>query len=54
MESSAIESDKKEQSSIIENCIQEGVSGIILSPIDKYELATPVSHAMEKKYSLDI
>ena len=33
-----IESDKKEQISIIEDCIKEGVSGIILSPIDKYEL----------------
>jgi ribose transport system substrate-binding protein len=44
-----IESDKKEQISIIEDCIQEGVSGIILSPIDKYELVTPVSHALEKK-----
>ena len=44
-----IESDKKEQISIVENCIQEGVSGIILSPIDKYELAASVGHAGEKK-----
>jgi len=44
-----IESDKKEQISIIEDCIKEGVSGIILSPIDKYELVAPVSHALEKK-----
>jgi ribose transport system substrate-binding protein len=42
------ESDK-EQIAIIDQCIKEGVSGIILSPISYDALSKPVSKAMKKK-----
>ncbi len=43
------ESDKEQQISIVEQCIADNVSGIILSPIHQDALAASVSKAMKKK-----
>jgi ribose transport system substrate-binding protein len=43
------ENDKAVQVSIVEEVIKDGVSGIVLSPLDDYELAAPVANAMKKK-----
>ena len=43
------ESDQEEQIAIVEQCITEGVSGIVLSPISYTALVEPVSKAMKKK-----
>ena len=43
------ESDKEQQISIVEQCIADGVSGIVLSPISYDALSEPVSKAMKKK-----
>jgi ribose transport system substrate-binding protein len=43
------ESDHKKQIAIVEQCIAEGVSGIVLSPISDDALGEPVSKAMKKK-----
>jgi ribose transport system substrate-binding protein len=43
------ESDKEQQISIVEQCIADNVSGIILSPIHQDALAGSVSKAMKKK-----
>ena len=43
------ENDKVQQISIMEQCIKEGVSGIILSPVDNNALLESVSKAMKKK-----
>jgi ribose transport system substrate-binding protein len=43
------ESDKEQQISIVEQCIADNVSGIILSPIHQDALAGSVSKAMNKK-----
>ena len=43
------ESDKEQQIAIIEQCITDGVSGIVLSPINYDALSKPVSKAMKKK-----
>jgi ribose transport system substrate-binding protein len=43
------ESDYKEQIAIVEQCIAEGVSGIVLSPISDVALGAPVSKAMKNK-----
>jgi len=37
------------QISVVEQCIAEGVSGIILAPIEKDSLAVPAAKAMKKK-----
>jgi ribose transport system substrate-binding protein len=42
------ESDQKQQIAIVEQCIAEGVSGIVLSPINYDALSEPVSKAMKK------
>jgi ribose transport system substrate-binding protein len=43
------ESDKEQQIAIVEQCIAEGVSGIVLSPISYEGLSESVSKAMKKK-----
>jgi len=43
------EDDIAQQISIIEQCVNEGVSGIILSPINSDALSKPVYKAMKKK-----
>ena len=43
------ESDQQQQIAIVEQCIAEGVSGIVLSPISYTALIEPVSKAMKKK-----
>jgi ribose transport system substrate-binding protein len=43
------ESDQEQQIAIVEQCITEGVSGIVLSPISFTALVEPVSKAMKKK-----
>jgi ABC-type sugar transport system, periplasmic component len=43
------ENDKEQQISIVEECIKEGVSGIVLSPVDDNALVESVSKAMKKK-----
>ena len=43
------ENDKAQQISIVEQCIADGVSGIVLSPISYDALSEPVSKAMKKK-----
>ena len=43
------ESDQQQQIGIVEQCIAEGVSGIVLSPISYTALIEPVSKAMKKK-----
>ena len=43
------ESDQEQQIAIVEQCIAEGVSGIVLSPISYTALIEPVSKAMKKK-----
>jgi ABC-type sugar transport system, periplasmic component len=43
------ESDQEQQIAIVEQCIAEGVSGIVLSPISYDALSEPVSKAMKKK-----
>jgi ribose transport system substrate-binding protein len=43
------ESDKEQQISIVDQCIADNVSGIILSPIHQDALAGSVSKAMNKK-----
>jgi len=43
------ESDKEQQIAIVEQCITDGVSGIVLSPISYDALSEPVSKAMKKK-----
>lgn len=43
------ESDKEQQVAIVEQCITEGVSGIVLSPISYDVLSEPVAKAMKKK-----
>lgn len=43
------ESDKEQQISIVEQCIADNVSGIILSPIHQDALVGSVSKAMKKK-----
>jgi len=42
------ENDIKQQISIVEQCIAEGVSGIVLAPLDKDALAVPVAKAAKK------
>ncbi len=44
-----IEGGQKQQIAIVEQCIAEGVSGIVLSPISYDALSEPVSKAMKKK-----
>jgi ribose transport system substrate-binding protein len=43
------ENDIEQQIIIVEECISEGVSGIILAPLDKDALAGPVAKAAKKK-----
>lgn len=43
------ESDEAQQIAIVDQCVAEGVSGIVLSPINYDALAEPVSKAMKKK-----
>ncbi|MFH0989423.1 MAG: substrate-binding domain-containing protein [bacterium] len=43
-----IDHDKAQQISILEECITEGVSGIVLSPLDNVALAIPVAKALKK------
>jgi ribose transport system substrate-binding protein len=43
------EDDRTQQISIVEQCIEEGVSGIVLSPVDNNALVESVSKAMKKK-----
>lgn len=43
------ESDKEQQVAIVEQCIADGVSGIVLSPISFDALSVPVAKAMKKK-----
>jgi ribose transport system substrate-binding protein len=43
------ESDHQKQIAILEQCIAEGVSGIVLSPISDVALSASVSKAMKKK-----
>lgn len=43
------ESSKEQQIAIVEQCIAEGVAGIILSPISYDALSTPVAKAMKAK-----
>jgi ribose transport system substrate-binding protein len=43
------ESDQQQQIAIVEQCIAEGVSGIVLSPINYDALSGPVAEAMKKK-----
>ena len=43
------ENDKEQQISIVEQCIADGVSGIVLSPISYDALSEPVSKAAKKK-----
>jgi ribose transport system substrate-binding protein len=43
------ENDRAQQISIVEQCIKEGVSGIVLSPVDNNALVESVSKAMKKK-----
>jgi ribose transport system substrate-binding protein len=43
------EDDRTEQISIVQQCVKEGVSGIILAPINYDALAEPVSKAMKNK-----
>ena len=43
------EDDKAQQISIVEQCIKENISGIILAPLDYNALAGSVSKAMKKK-----
>ena len=43
------ESDKEQQIAIVEECIADGVSGIVLSPISHDGLSESVSKAMKKK-----
>jgi ribose transport system substrate-binding protein len=42
-------SDKEQQIAIVERCIADGASGIVLSPIDCDALIQPVSNAMKNK-----
>jgi ribose transport system substrate-binding protein len=42
-------SDKEQQIAIVERCIADGASGIVLSPIDYDALAEPVNNAMKNK-----
>jgi ribose transport system substrate-binding protein len=42
------ESDPEQQITIVNQCIAEGVSGIVLSPINENALSEPVSKAMKK------
>jgi ribose transport system substrate-binding protein len=42
------ENDKAQQIAIVEQCISEGVSGIVLSPLDNKALAVPVANAAKK------
>ncbi|MGD1046731.1 MAG: substrate-binding domain-containing protein [Bacteroidota bacterium] len=44
-----IEEVTQQQISIIEQCIAEGVSGIVLAPLEKDSLAVPVAKAAKKK-----
>ena len=44
-----MEDDKTQQISIVEQCVKENISGIILSPLDYNALAGSVSEAMKKK-----
>jgi ribose transport system substrate-binding protein len=43
------ENDQKQQITIVEQCIAEGVSGIVLSPISNTGLGEPVLKAMKNK-----
>jgi len=43
------EDNLAQQISIVEQCINEGVSGIVLAPLDKDALAEPVAKASRKK-----
>ena len=43
------EEDREQQISIVEQCIAENVSGIVISPINYDALTVPVSKAMKKK-----
>ncbi len=43
------ENDLAQQISIMELCIKDGVSGIVLAPLDYKALAEPVSKAMKKR-----
>ena len=43
------EGDRVQQISIVEQCVKEGVSGIVLSPVDYTALVGSVSMAMKKK-----
>ena len=43
------ENDKEQQIAIVEQCIAEGMSGIVLSPISYDALSKPVAKAMKKK-----
>jgi len=43
------ENDRAQQISIVEQCIREGVSGIVLSPVDNHALVVSVAKAMKKK-----
>jgi ribose transport system substrate-binding protein len=44
-----LEETALQQISIVEQCIAEGVSGIVLAPLEKDPLAMPVVKAMKKK-----
>ena len=43
------EDDRAEQIKVVEQFSSEGVSGIVLAPLDREALASPVQSAMEKK-----
>jgi ribose transport system substrate-binding protein len=45
----SIENDKAQQISIVDQCVKEGVSGIILAPLGYDALAGSVTKAMKKK-----
>jgi ribose transport system substrate-binding protein len=47
--SPVMENDIKQQISIVEECISEKVSGIVLAPLDNEALAKPVAKAMKNK-----
>ena len=43
------ESDKEQQIAIVDQCVADGVSGIVLSPISYDALSEPVAKAMKNK-----
>jgi ribose transport system substrate-binding protein len=47
--SPATENNKAEQVAIVEQCVEDDVSGIILSPLDYRTLKVPIANAIKKK-----